>query len=101
MAKTAAVYGRVDPVVKAEVDSILKALGLSQSTLIQMVYNEIYLTRKIPVSLAMPSKRSIFMEEMAQDELNHEIQKGLDQAKAEKLYTAEEVEEMLKKEFHH
>ena len=47
MAKTAAVYGRVDPVVKAEVDNILKALGVSQSTLIQMVYNEIYLTKKI------------------------------------------------------
>ena len=36
-----------------------------------------------------------------QEGWHHEIQKGLDQAKAEKLYTAEEVEEMLKKEFHH
>lgn len=96
MANTAAVYGRVDPVVKAEVDNILKALGVSQSTLIQMVYNEIYLTKRIPVSLALP-KQPVFVEDLTNEELYQELQKGMDDVKAGRLYTSEEVKMMLKK----
>lgn len=57
MANTAAVYARIDPALKKEVDEILGRLGITPSSLIQMLYSEIKLTHKIPLSLAIPEEK--------------------------------------------
>ena len=41
MANTAAVYARIDPKLKSEVETILARLGVTPSSLIQMLYNQI------------------------------------------------------------
>ena len=43
--------------LKKEVDEILGRLGITPSSLIQMLYSEIKLTHKIPLSLAIPEEK--------------------------------------------
>ena len=44
-------------------------------------------------------ERPVFMDELTPEELEREIEKGIWSAEHEKTYTAEEVDEILKKEF--
>ena len=56
MANTAAVYARIDPSLKKDVENILSELQVSPSSLIQMLYAQIKLTKSIPFELKLPTK---------------------------------------------
>ena len=51
MANTAAVYARIDPQLKADVEDILSRLGVTPSSVVQMLYSQIKLTRRFPSGL--------------------------------------------------
>ena len=53
MANTATVYARIDPGLKSDVEIILNQLGITPSSLIQMLYSEIKLTKKVPLKLSL------------------------------------------------
>ena len=69
MANTSAVYARIDTNLKENAESILSQLGISPSSAIQMLYSQIVL------------------------------KKGVDSIKAGKVYSADEVDAALAKEF--
>ena len=71
MPNTATVYARIEPKLKEEVDSILKELGVTPSSLIQMLYSQIKLTKRIPFDISIP-KKSIFIEDLTKEELNYD-----------------------------
>ena len=45
MSNTATVYARIEPKLKEDVDSILNELGVTPSSLIQMLYSQIKLKK--------------------------------------------------------
>ncbi len=47
-AKTATVLARMDPELKKQAEAILDRLGIPASLLINMLYNQIVLTKGIP-----------------------------------------------------
>jgi len=53
-ARTASVLARVEPDVKEEAEMILSQLGVSASTVINMLYRQIILTKRIPFEVALP-----------------------------------------------
>lgn len=48
MAKTAAIYVKIEPEVKKEAEQVMSQLGLSASSVINMLYRQIAMEKRIP-----------------------------------------------------
>lgn len=55
MAKTDTIRARVDPELKHEAESVLKALGLSPTEAIRLFYRQVILRRGLPFSVEIPN----------------------------------------------
>ncbi len=95
MANTATVYARIEPQLKEDVDRILNNLGVTPSSLIQMLYSQIKLTNSIPFEIKMP-KSNIFIDELTKDEINYELLNGINDIEKGNVKTADEVDKILK-----
>lgn len=98
MANTAAVYARIDPQLKEEVETILDQLHVSPSALIQMLYGQIKLTRSIPFEIKLPARKPVFIDELTPEELNAELAKGYQAIQEGRTYSVDEVDAILKKD---
>lgn len=99
MANTSAVYARIDANLKDSAEGILSQLGISPSSAIQMLYSQIVLKKGIPFDLRLPSSKPVAVGAMTVEQLNAELQKGVDSIKAGKVYSVDEVDSALAKEF--
>ena len=79
--KTANVLARVEPDVKEQAESILNMLGVPASTVINMLYKQIIMTRGIPFPLTLPSV-PVSRDEMDAAVFDNMMERGLKQAKA-------------------
>ena len=95
MANTSAVYARIDTNLKNNAESILSQLGISPSSAIQMFYSQIVLKKGMPFELKLPSSKPLAVGAMTREELDAELQKGVDSIKAGKVYSADEVDAAL------
>lgn len=94
-----AVYARIDSTLKEDAESILRQLGITPSSAIQMLYSQIVLTRGLPLDLHLPQRKPTAIGAMSREQLDQELMLGIESLKAGKVYTAEEVEEELTREF--
>lgn len=99
MANTSAVYARIDTNLKDNAESILSQLGISPSSAIQMLYSQIVLQKGMPFDLRLPSPKPVAVGAITREQLDAELQKGIDSIKAGKVYSADEVDAILAKEF--
>ncbi len=95
MAKTTPVYARIDSNLKENAEKIMMKLGVTPSNLIQMVYSQIVLKRRIPFELSLEDKVPVAMGSLTRDELDLELQKGIDSLKYGKSYSMDEVDSIL------
>ena len=56
MRKSSSVYARIEPDLKEEAEAILKKLGLNASQAITLFYQQIRLTRGLPLVLRVPNE---------------------------------------------
>ena len=96
MANTAAVYARIEPELKNEVEGILSQLGITPSAVVQMLYSQIKLTKSIPFEIKLPARKPLSIDELTTEQLNAELQKGYDDIQAGRLHSADEVDFMMK-----
>lgn len=89
-AKTANVLARVEPDVKEQAETILAKLGVPASTVINMLYKQIIMTRSIPFSLSVPAA-PLARDEMDAATFNAMMGEGLNQAKAGKGVSLDEA----------
>lgn len=54
MTKSAMIHARVDPALKAEVETILQTLGLSATQAITLYYQQIKLHQGLPFAVRLP-----------------------------------------------
>lgn len=99
MANTNAVYARIDKNLKENAESILGQLGISPSSAIQMLYSQIVLQKGIPFELRLPAKKPLALGNMSKEDLNLELQKGIDSLNDGKSYSADEVDSYFSKEY--
>ena len=92
MANTAAVYARIEPELKNEVEGILSQLGVTPSAVVQMLYSQIKLTRSIPFEIKLPTRKPLCVEELTTEQLNAELQKGYDDIQVGRLHSVDEVD---------
>lgn len=95
MSETAAVYVKVDASDKKMAENIMHSLGVTPSSLIQMLYKQVILKRAIPFDVSLPNK-PIATGDMTEEEIAKLVQEGLDSAK-ERTYTVEEMDALLRK----
>ena len=88
--KTANVLARVEPDVKEQAETILAKLGVPASTVINMLYKQIIMTRSIPFSLSVPAA-PLARDEMDTAAINAMMTEGLNQAKAGKGVSLDEA----------
>lgn len=94
--KTANVLARVEPDVKEQAEAIMAKLGVSASTVINMLYKQIIMTRSIPFALSLPSA-PIARDEMDTAAFDTTMTEGLAQAKAGQGLPLEEAVQQLAK----
>lgn len=99
MANTNAVYARIDKNLKENAESILSQLGISPSSAIQMLYSQIVLQKGMPFELRLPAKKPLALGNMSKEDLNLELQKGIDSLNDGKSYSADEVDSYFSKEY--
>ena len=100
MANTNAVYARIDSTLKENAEHILGQLGISPSSAIQMLYSQIVLQNGMPFELRLPKcKRPISLNTLSKEELDAELQKGIDSLQSDTCYSVDEVDALLAKEY--
>lgn len=99
MADTVPIFARIDKGLKEDAEEILAELGITPTSAIRMFYRQIVLRHGIPFELRMPPRQPLDMSNMTESELLAEIRKGLDAIERGNMFTAEEVDAELKKEF--
>lgn len=94
--KTANVLARVEPDVKEQAEAIMAKLGVPASTVINMLYKQIIMTRSIPFPLSVPNT-PMARDEMDTADFDCMMTEGLAQAKAGQGLLLEEAEQQLAK----
>lgn len=92
MSNSNALYVRMDAQLKDSAEDILKGLGISASSAVQMFYRQIILQRGLPFEVKLPPSAPVAIGGMSRDELDAELQKGVDSLKSGKRYSADEVD---------
>ena len=64
-----------------------------------MLYSQIILQKGMPFDLKLPTARPKSLGEMTREEIDTELQKGFDSMAGGVTYTADEVDEIMAKEF--
>ena len=98
--KTANLYARIEPDVKAHAESILSALGIPVSNAINMFYKQIILHRGIPFDLKLPEQAELDMGKLTEAELDTELEKGYRDILAGRTRPTNQVFADIRREYH-
>ena len=77
--KSEMVRARIEPRLKKSVDGIFTSLGMNASQAIVMFYQQVELHQGLPFDVRLPPKPILDMATMSDEELDAELQKGLDE----------------------
>ncbi len=89
-AKTANVNCRIAEDIKYKAEDILTRIGLPRSVAIDMFYRQIIMNNGLPFEVKIPSK-PLIRENMADEEFNSMIARGIKEASSDNLYDIDEV----------
>lgn len=99
MAKTSNVFARVEPKIKEQAESVLEELGISMSNAVDMFLRQVILHNGIPFEVKIPKSEPLSYSSLTKEQFDKELQKAVDDVKAGRVYTAEEVEEEMNRDF--
>lgn len=94
--RTANVYTRVDPETKAQAEAVLNQLGIPMSNAIGMFLKQVVLQHGIPFEMKLPVTEPIAIGGMTKEQVDAELQKGIDEITAGRVVTADAVETEIK-----
>ena len=98
MAKSANLYVRIEPEVKERAEMILAALGIPASNAITMFYKQIILNNGLPFEVKLPN-HPLDISRMTAEQLDAELEKGYEDAKADRAIPMEQAFADIRKEF--
>lgn len=97
MANSNALYVRMDSELKDSAEGILRNLGISSSSAVQMFYRQIILHRGLPFDVKLPTAKPVAIGGMSREELDAELQKGVDSLETGIRYSVDEVDRHMAK----
>lgn len=95
--RTANIYTRVDPDTKEQAELILNQLGIPMSNAVGMFLKQVVIQRGIPFEMKLPSAEPIVVGELTKEQFDAEIQAGLDDIKAGRTISADDVESEMRR----
>ncbi|HCT90947.1 MAG TPA: type II toxin-antitoxin system antitoxin, RelB/DinJ family [Lachnospiraceae bacterium] len=95
--RTANVYTRVDPETKEQAETILNQLGIPMSNAIGMFLKQVVLQRGIPFDMKLPAAEPVAIGGMTKEQIDLELQKGMDDIAAGRIVSADEVEAEMRR----
>ncbi|PNL43160.1 type II toxin-antitoxin system RelB/DinJ family antitoxin [Mobiluncus mulieris] len=108
MGRTANVFARVEPEVKAEAEAVLGELGVPMSNAIGMFLRQVALQRGMPFEVKLPDSTlavsstraaNLALGSLTKAEVDAVIQAGIDDIEAGSTIPATEVERRLRATF--
>lgn len=90
--RTANIFTRVDPETKEQAEAILNQLGIPMSNAIGMFLKQIVMQRGIPFEMKLPASVPVAIGSMTKEQVDMELQKGLDDLAAGRIISADAVE---------
>lgn len=97
MARTANVFARVEPNLKAQAEDVLNELGIPMSNAAGMFLKQIVLQRGIPFEMKLPARMPLVYDELTKEQFNQEIQKGIDDIENGRTISSGELRAELKR----
>ena len=91
MARTANVFVRVEPDIKEQAEQILDCLGIPMSNAVSMFLRQVVLQKGIPFDVKLPASIPA-IGSLTKEQLYAELDRGMADIKAGRVYTADEVE---------
>lgn len=98
-AKTANLYARVEPDIKEQAEAILSTLGIPASNAINMFYRQIILRQGLPFDVSIPQLRPLSLNNLSEEELDVELEKGYVDIAAGRMRPAREVFADLRRDY--
>lgn len=95
--KTANVFTRVDPEIKEQAEEILEQLGIPMSNAVGMFLRQVVLQRGIPFEMKLPATAPVAVGALTKEQLDAEIQKGIDDIEAGRVVDAASVEAEMRR----
>lgn len=99
MARTSSIYARVEPEIKEQAESVLEELGITMSNAVSMFLKQIVLQQGIPFEMKLPARKPVAMGALTKEEIDSEIKKGMKSIEEGRVYSAEDVEAQMMREF--
>ena len=99
MAKTSNVFARVEPEIKEKAETVLEQLGISMSNAVDMFLRQVILHNGIPFEVKIPKSEPLSYGSLTKEQFDKELQKAVDDVKEGRVYTAEEIEAEMKRDF--
>ncbi len=99
MAKTANVFARVEPEVKRQAEEILDLLGIPMSSAVEIFLRMVAMHKGIPFDVKIPEGIPVSYGGLTNAQFDYEIQKGMDDVKNGRVFSAEEIEREMEKDF--
>ena len=98
-AKTANLYARVEPDIKEQAEAILSTLGIPASNAINMFYRQIILRQGLPFDVSIPQLRPLSLNNLSEEELDAELEKGYEDIAAGRMRPAREFFADLRRDY--
>ena len=100
MAKTANLYARIEPDVQEQAEAILDVLGIQASGAINMFYKQIILRKGLPFEVVIPNNKvPVSMRSLTREQVDEELEKGLEDIRAGKTIPAEESIKKMRRDY--
>ena len=94
MQKTSNLSVRIDPVLKESSERILNQLGIPMSSAITLFLKQVVINNGIPFDVKLP-KGIVNIDDLSDEEIQKEIQKGIDDYENGRYITLEEFKKEL------
>ena len=95
--RTASVYTRVDPETKEQAELVLAELGIPMSNAIGMFLKQVVIQRGIPFEMKLPSAKPLVIGELTKEQFDAEMQAGMDDIRAGRVISADNVEAEMRR----
>ena len=99
MARTSNIYVRVEPDIKEQAEAVLEKLGIPMSNAVSIFLRQVVMQNGLPFEVKIPNTKPLSISSLSEAELDMEMLKAHNDFENGRIYSFEEVENDLKKEF--
>jgi DNA-damage-inducible protein J len=99
MARTSNVFARVEPEIKEQAEKVLDQLGIPMSNAIGLFLRQVVLQRGIPFDMKLPQNQPLSVGALSAEQFNAEIEKGLADLAAGKVFSADSVADRMHRDY--